>query len=386
MRETFNIPGRTRLLALLLTGLGVVALIIGFVTDQPRTWTSLLLNNFYFLSLALGAVFFVALQYVTDSGWPAMFKRIPEAMASFVPVAFVVMLALFAGMNVIYEWAEPGITERDALIAHKSPYLNIPFFFLRMVVLFSLWILLIFLMRRHSLNQDTGDGIAWFKKSRHYSMVFIFVFAVTFTVASFDWIMSIDSHWFSTLFGIRAIVSSLYYAVAVMILLILSLNRAGYLEALNKYHLNDFSRYLFRLSIVFGYLWFMQYFIIWYANIPETTFYYVYRVNQPWTFLFYAELIINWTIPFLVLMSDDAGRRKAVLIPVSILLLAGFYISLYIQIIPGSTGELRIGFIELGSFAGFAGLFILIFMHSLAKAPLLAVKHPFMNESLDHHI
>ena len=386
MRETFNIPGKTRLLALFLTGLGVLALIIGFMTDQSRTWTSLLLNNFYFLSLALGAVFFIALQYVTDSGWPAMFKRIPEAMSSFVPAAFVVMLALFAGMNVIYEWAEPGITERDALIAHKSPYLNIPFFFLRMVVLFSLWILLIFLIRRLSLRGDAEEGVAWFKKSRHYSMVFIFVFAITFTVASFDWIMSIDSHWFSTLFGIRAIVSSLYYAVAVIILLVLCLNRAGYLEALNKYHLNDFSRYLFRLSIVFGYLWFMQYLIIWYANIPETTFYYVYRVNQPWTFMFYAELIINWTIPFVVLMPDNVARKKAVLVPVSILLLVGFYMSLYLQIIPGSTGQLKIGFIELGSFAGFAGLFILLFMRSLSKAPLLAENHPFMQESLEHHL
>ncbi len=386
MRETFTIPQRVRLLALILTGIGIIALITGFVTDQSRTFTSLLLNNYYFLSLSLGAVFFVSLHHVTDAGWSAMFKRIPEAMASYVPFAFIVMLVLFTGVRDIYEWAEPGITETDALIAHKSPYLNIPFFYIRATLLFCAWIILIILIRRASLRGDKEEGLAWYEKSKHLSMVYIFVFSITFTFASFDWIMSIDSHWFSTLFGIRAIVSSLYYAVALLVILVILLNKAGYLEALNKYHLNDFARYLFRLSIVFGYLWFMQYLIIWYANIPETTFYYVYRVNEPWTLLFYAELVINWTIPFVLLMSDNLARNKAVLIPVSILLLAGFYISLYIQIMPGTTGLIRIGFIEAGSFLGFAGVFMLLFLRTLSKAPLYVKKDPFIQESVSHHL
>lgn len=386
MRETITIPQRVRILALILTGIGLIALVTGFLTDQSRTFTSLLLNNYYFLSLSLGAVFFVSLHHVTDAGWSSMFKRIPEAMASYVPFAFIVMLVLFAGVRDIYEWAEPGITETDALIAHKSPYLNLPFFYIRAILLFCAWIILIILIRRASLRGDREDGPAWYQKNKHLSMVYIFVFSITFSVASFDWIMSIDSHWFSTLFGIRAIVSSLYYAVSLLVILVILLNKAGYLEALNKYHLNDFARYLFRLSIVFGYLWFMQYLIIWYANIPETTFYYVYRVNEPWTFLFYAELVINWTIPFILLMSDDLARKKSVLIPVSILLLAGFYISLYIQIMPGTTGFIRFGFIEAGSFLGFAGVFMLLFMRTLSKAPLYAKVDPFIQESVSHHL
>ena len=217
-------------------------------------------------------------------------------------------------------------------------------------------------------------------------MVFIFVFAVTFSVAAFDWIMSIDSHWFSTIFGLRALMSSFYFSVSAMVLLVLWLNRSGYMGSLNQYHLNDFARYLFRLSIAWGYLWFMQYLIIWYANIPETTFYYVYRVNEPWTFLFYAELVINWTIPFIVLMSDNFARKRAVLALVSILLLFGFYLGLYLQIMPGTTGSPDIGFLEIGSFAGFAGLFLLIFMYILSKASLLPRNHPYMEESMRHHL
>ena len=377
MTENFNIPRKALYLAWLFIGIGLLALVYGFISDTSRLFPVLLLNNFYFLSISLGAVFFIALQHVTDSGWSVMFQRIPEAMASYVPVGFLVMFVFLFGIGEIYEWAQPGITETDPLIDHKSPYLNVPFFYVRLILVFLAWMLLIFLMRRNSLRGYSN---------RHLSQVFIFVFAITFTVASFDWIMSIDAHWFSTLFGIRAIISSLYYAVAVIILVVIFLNRTGYLKALNKYHMNDFGRYLFRLSIVFGYLWFMQYLIIWYANIPETTFYYVYRVNEPWAFLFYSELIINWTIPFIVLMADDIARRKAVLIPISFLLLTGFYLSLYLQIMPGSYGELNFGFIEIGSFAGFAGVFILLFTRSLSRVPFLAENHPYFKESIGHHL
>ena len=386
MQDTFIIPPKARIVSLLLIAIGLLAVVLGFSTDTSRTWTVILLNNFYFLSLALGALFFIAIQYVTESGWSAMFKRIPEAMAFFIPVAFVIMLAMFAGIREIYEWAEPGIHQKDALIAHKAPYLNIPFFYIRLLVFFGAWIILLFVMRRFSLREDAVGGSSWFNKSKKISMVYIFVFAITFSIASFDWVMSIDAHWFSTIFGIRAIISSLYFSVAAIILLMLWLHRAGHLGTLNKYHLNDFARYLFRLSIVFGFLWFMQYLIIWYANLQETTFYYVYRLKEPWTLLFYAEVLINWTIPFVVLMSDDFARKKAVLVSISILLLVGFYISLYLQIMPGTIGTLNIGFLEIGSFMGFAGLFILIFMYMLSKASLLPRNHPYIEESLHHHL
>jgi len=188
------------------------------------------------------------------------------------------------------------------------------------------------------------------------------------------------------LIGLKNLLASIYYAVAFMILLTLWLQKQGYFPGMNVAHRHDFARYLFRLSIVWGYLWFMQYLIIWYAHIPETSFYYSYRVNEPWSFLFYTELIINWTIPFILLMSDEFSRRTIVLVPVSILLLAGFYISLYLQIRPGSLGEINIGFIEAGSFLGFAGLFMLLVMYSLSRAPILPANHPYLQESLHHHL
>ena len=386
MQETFIIPKKARMVALLFIALGVLALVLGFINGSTRTWSVILINNFYFLSLALGALFFISIQYVTESGWSTMFKRIPEAMTFYTPIAFVIMLTMYAGIQEIYEWAEPGIIEKDALIAHKSPYLNKPFFYLRLIVFFVAWIILLFVMRRFSLREDAVGGLEWFNKSRKFSRVYIFVFAVTFSIAGIDWIMSIDVHWFSTIFGIRAIISSLYFSIAAIILLVLWLNNIGYLQRLNKYHLNDFARYLFRLSIVWGYLWFMQYLIIWFANLQETTFYYVYRVKEPWTILFYAELLINWTIPFVVLMSDNFAHKKVVLASISVMLLVGFYISLYLQVIPGTIGTFAIGFLEIGSFIGFAGLFIFIFMYKLSKSSMLPYNHPYLEESLGHHL
>ena len=388
MKETFIIPTKARILALVLIAIGVLAIVIGFAKEGPGTWSVLLINNFYFLSLAMGAMFFVAIQYVTDSGWSAMFKRIPEAMTTFVPVAFIVMLIMAAGVRDIYEWAHHGITETDALIAHKAPYLNIPFFYARLALFFGLWILLITALRRFSLREDTsenGDTVNYLK-SRKYSRVFIFVFVLTFSMASFDWIMSIDAHWFSTLFGLRAIISAFYTAVAAIILLSLWLNRSGYFPEMNKYHRSDFARYIFRLSIVWGYLWFIQFLIIWYANLPESTVYYIPRVEEPWRLFFRAEFIINWAIPFVVMMSDDIGRKKAVLIIISSLLLIGLYITLFLQVMPGTGGALKIGFVEIGSFLGFAGLFFLLFMYTLSKASLKPDNHPFLEESLHHHL
>lgn len=388
MRETFIIPTKARIFALVLIAIGVLAIVIGFAKEGPGTWSVLLINNFYFLSLAMGAMFFVAIQYVTDSGWSAMFKRIPEAMTTYVYVAFIIMVVLAVGVREIYEWAHHGITETDALIAHKAPYLNIPFFYARLALFFGLWMLLIIALRRFSLREDAcekGDTVNYLK-SRKYSRVFIFVFAFTFSVAAFDWIMSIDSHWFSTIFGLRAIISAFYSAVAAIILLSLWLSRLGYLPEMNKYHRSDFARYLFRLSIVWGYLWFIQFLIIWYANIPESTVYYVPRVEEPWRLFFRAEFILNWAIPFVVMMSDDIGRKKVVLTIICLILLIGLYVTLFLQVMPGARGILKFGFVEIGSFLGFAGLFFLLFLNTLSKASLKPENHPFLEESLHHHL
>jgi len=367
--------------------IGVLAFVYGFITNPLHSWANLLLNNYYFLSLAIGASFFIALQYISQSGWSSMFKRVPEAMASFIPVAGVIAVVLLFGMKSLYHWSHAEEVAHDPLLAHKSPYLNPVFFIIRLVIFFAVWIIMTRILRRFSLKEDIEGGMVYFVKSEFYSKVYIFILAFTFSLATFDWIMSIDAHWFSTIFALKGFVAAFYHGTAIVTLLVLFLNDSGYFPKLNKSHLLDFSRYLFMLSIVFGYLWFVEFMLIWYANIPEETIYFVIRWNGSWKTLFFLNIILNWFLPFMLLLSQKMDKNKTVLKFVCFILIIGQYVNLYIQIMPGTVGGIpSFGFIEIGSFIGFAGLFLIVFAYTFSKASIIPKNHPYLEESLEHHL
>jgi hypothetical protein len=386
MQTTFHPPKKLKILGAVLIVIGIAALIAGFLSDPDRTWANILLNNVYFLTISIGAVMFYSIQFITQSSWSAMFQRVPLALGSFIPVAAILMLLLYFGLPAIYEWAHHGITETDKLIAHKSPFLNVPFFMIRILIYFSLWIFSWLILRKIAFKEDERADFLLYRKSTHYSMVFIFLAVIFFSFAAIDWIMSIDAHWYSTLFGFRTMITSIYYGVAVIVLIVFYLKSLGFLPETNKAHRHDFARYLFRFSIVWGYLWFMQFLITWYANIPELTVYYNPRFLGEWQFLFYAEFFINFAIPFLALISDELGRKKVVLTVMSILLVIGLWIMLYVQIMPGSYGPLKFGFTEIGLWLGYAGLFLILIFEMLSRTSIVPVHHPQLDESYHHHI
>jgi hypothetical protein len=255
------------------------------------------------------------------------------------------------------------------------------------VVFFALWIILTQFLRRLSLREDKEGGTRIFERSEFWSKVLIFVIALTFTMASFDFIMSIDAHWYSTIFALKNFVAAFYHGTAVIVLIVLILNRQGYFTGLNDSHLLDFARYLFMLSIVWGYLYFSQFMLIWYGNIPEETIYFHSRWSDPaFKFLFYANIVLNWFIPFIVLISQKADKNKTVLMIVTFVLIIGQYVDLYDQIFPGTLGRSAFGFTELGIWLGFAGIFILVVTWALGKAPIIARNHPYLSESVYHHV
>lgn len=366
--------------------IGLVAIIAGFASDPARTWPNILLNNVYFITLSIGALMFFGVQYISGSSWSALIQRVPLAAGAFLPIGFILMLLIYFGLHDIYEWSHPGITETDKLIAHKAPFLNVPFFMIRIVIYFALWVPLFFLLRRMAKREDLEGGEQWYHKSAFYSKVFIFAAVLIFSLAAIDWMMTIDAHWYSTMFGFRAMITSMYYGTAIIILLIFLLKGMGFFPQLNEAHRHDLARYLFRFSIVFGYLWFMQFLIIWYANIPESTIYYTPRFLGDWKFFFYAEPIINWAIPFVVVMSDDIGKKKPVLIGISALLMIGLWMSLFLQIMPGSYGVLKVGFIEIGMWIGYAGLYLTMVFLCLSGLSIVPFNHPLLDESIHHHL
>jgi len=386
MRDKLIVAPWFNILCYVLIATGVIVSAIGFMNSPEQTWANYLLNNYYFLALAIGASFFLALQYITQSGWSAGFKRVPEAMATYIPYAAVLFLVLYFGMHSLYHWSDKEAVRTDELLQHKQGYLNVPFFMVRLVIYFACWTIMTRFLRKLSLKEDLEGGLEYFRKSEFYSRINIFLLAVTFTLACFDLLMSIDPHWYSTIFAFKNFAAAFYRGAAIILLIVIILHRQGHFEFFNRNHLQDFSSYVFMLSIIYGYLWFAQFMLIWYGNIPEETIYYKVRWDEQWKPLFWADIIINWFIPFAILMPKKPSRRMKIVVPVIILLIIGNWIDLYVQIFPGVTGTNNFGYIEIGTFLGFAGLFTLIVTRALASAPLVPRNHPYLDECLDHHI
>jgi hypothetical protein len=386
METKFNFSKRFQYIALGMAALGLIVIVISFFTVPERAWANLLLNNYMFLSIAIGASFFIAIQYITQSGWSAMFKRVSEALMAYIPYAGIIMLLVFFGMHSLYHWSHPEALAADALLQHKSPYLNVPFFFLRMILFFIAWMVMTRLMRKASLAEDEKGGLHFFEKSELLSKIHIFILAVTFSLATFDWIMSIEPHWFSTIFSLKNLVAAFLHGSAMITLAVIVLHQRGYFKDLNKSHLLDFSRYIFMLSIIWGYFGFSQFMLIWYGNIPEETEYFFSRWQNGFKGIFYVNYLINWFIPFVFLLPQVLNKNIKVVMTICILLIAGQYIDLYEQIFPGVVHAPVFGLPEIGFFVGFAGLFLFIFGKTLAAAPLIPEKHPYLEESVHHHV
>jgi hypothetical protein len=390
MKEQIIVSRNFKIITLVLILIGVCTFILGLVSDAKSTWASYLIVNYYFLSLAMGGTFFLIIQVITQSGWSAAFRRIPEAMMSYLPFAAIFFLFLYFGVHNIYHWSHDDAVATDPLIAHKSVFLNIPFFFGRMILFFILWIVLTRILRKISLKEDLADPsdinriMSLFGKSELYSKILAFILALTFSISAFDWIMSIDIHWYSTIFALKNLVAAFLHGISILALIVFILHKRGYFPFLNKYHLHDFARYIFMLSIVWGYFWFAQFMIIWYGNIPEETIYYQIRWQEGWKVLFFLEIGLNWAVPFLILLPVKTSRNMNVMIAVIMFLIIGQYIDLFVQVIPGTTGLLKFGWIEAGMFLGYAGLFSLVVAISLSKAKLIPSNHPYLEESLNH--
>ena len=384
MEQRIKLSNTYLIICIIAIVIGIAALVIGYISDPQRTWANYLLNSYYFFLLSIGAAFFLALQAITHSGWSAGFRRIPEAMMMFIPVAGILMIFLYFGMEYLYPWTHEGHIAKSELIQHKTPYLNIPFFFLRLIAFFAVWTMLIYLIRKASLREDETGGNSGYNKIEKYSAVFIFFLAVSFSLLGFDLLMSLQAEWFSTIFSLKHFISAFQHSTALIFMIIILLNLKGYFKFLNVSHTHDFARYVFIVSIFYGYFWFSQFMLIWYANIPEETVYYAQRWTSEWKIFWYLDIIMNWAIPFFILLPVVTSRNKRIIFIVAVILLAGQWVDLFVTIFPAAVGKSDIGLIEIGSFIGFAGLFALITGYHLSKAALVPVNHPLIQESYTH--
>ncbi|GAC1373762.1 MAG: hypothetical protein NVS3B25_19800 [Hymenobacter sp.] len=358
-----------------------------------RLLVSLWHSNVFFLGVSTIGTVFMAINYVAYAGWSVLIKRISEALSAWIIPGAVIMLVVFVlGRHDIFHWTHEGIMDKsspnyDAIIAGKSGFLNLPFYLIRTIVYLSIWAFFSYKLRQLSLTEDRLGGTVWFHKSINASALFLVLYAVTSSMSAWDWVMSVDTHWFSTMFGWYVFASWWVSGIAAIALTAIFLKQAGYLRALTTNHLHDLGKLMFGFSIFWTYVWFAQFMLIWYANLPEEAVYFNQRLGGfegRYTGMFFFNLLINFVFPFLGLMTRDAKRQMIIMKIVCIAILLGHWSDFYLMLMPGTLKGENGFLIEIGVAAIFLGSFLILFTRRLASASLVPMHHPFLDESIHH--
>jgi hypothetical protein len=375
------VPRRTLGWLLALGALGAAAGLLGSGGDRARVWLNVLVDGFYFLSLGVSAIFFLATQRLTGARWSAGLRRIPEALMLTTPIAAVIMLALFAGHDAIYPWAAPGGLAEAPVAAGKNTYLAPGFVHARMAAVLVIWVAFAWRITRTSRAQDRDPdgGISQHLRLNRQAALFAPVFAVTITLAAYDWIISLEPDWFSTMFAVYVFAGTFVHGIAAVALAAVILRRTGHLrDQVGDRQLHDLGVMLFAFSTFWAYIWVCQYLLIWYGNIPEEATYYLRRTGGAWLPLFLANLAVNWVLPFCALLSARAKRSPRVLACVCLVLLLGRWLDLYIMVMPSSWTAPQLGPTEIGLALAGAAIFALSAVLVLARAALVPTSCPLL--------
>ena len=354
-----------------------------------KPWAAFYVAAFFFFMISLGVLAFYAIQRAAQAGWSPVLYRVMEGITAYLlpgGIVIIVILAL-SGMhlNHLFIWMDPEVVAHDELIAGKTGYLNVPFFLVRAVLFLLGWTIYRYFSRKFSLAQDQSDNISNHKKNFRISAAFLVFFIYSESVMSWDWIMSIDPHWFSTLFGWYVFASMIVSGVTTIALITIYLKSKGYLEFVNDSHIHDLGKFMFGFSVFWTYLWFSQFMLIWYSNIPEEVTYFMTRIED-YNLPFFGMVVMNFIFPLLILMNSDYKRINYFIVMAGIVVILGHYMDVYNMIMPSAVGDQWfIGVAEIGGFLFFLGLFIFIVFSELTKAPLFAKGDPFMGESERFH-
>ena len=407
MNNNYTFTSKTKTITMGLMAIGLISIIGGYITDDEhhtRFWANLLVNGYFYMGIGLLATFFMAIQYVSEVAWSVAVKRVFEAVSSYLPVGAVVMLIVLAAgqfhahhlyhwmdSDVYKEFLEDGVTKNphyDEVIAGKAGYFTPWFFWLRTILYMVVWVMFQRGFIKSSVEQDLQGGTAIHFKQMGKAAVFLVFFAVTSSTSSWDWMMSLDVHWFSTMYGWYSFAGMFISAMTTILLFVLYLKRRGYLEQVNDSHIHDLGKWVFAISFLWSYLYFCQFMLIWYTNIPEETIYFQERLHDfGYMGLMWTVFFMNFLFPMILLMSRDAKRNFGFLVFVGSIIFVGHWLDVFMMVMPGTVnGNWHLGWVEIGMALGFLGLMLYVIHSSLAKRSLMIQKHPYLDESLHHHI
>jgi len=393
----YKMPSSTRGMLLGMIVLGVISLLVSFFVlhDEAKSghsnvmWSVLLVSLFLPLGVSVCGIFFTAISHITGSHWSITVRRLAENFSRFLPFGLILLAILvFAGTHEIYEWSHKDVVAKDHLLQHKSGWLNEPFFPIRLVVIAGVWLLFGHLFLKNSVSQDATKDVTYSLKNNKLSAIFLLTFAVTFSIVAYDLLMSLTPHWFSTMWAIYIFAGIYQSTFAIMLLLIAHMKKNGfYGDSVNENHIHDLAKFMKSFCIFWAYVGFSQFMLIWYANLPEETFFFELRMEGGWHLISIALPFIKFIIPFLLLVNRPNKRDIDFLVKVASWIIVTEFIELFWIVFPSNFETLNpiTMIVSFGGSIGLLGLFGLVVLKGMEKNKIIPVGDPRLEECLHHH-
>ena len=371
-------------------GVGVAGLIasgIGFFLNQDQFFFSYLVSFAFFSSIALGSLFFVMLQHLTRSHWSVALRRIPETLSSNILIWGLFFIPIILGIHSLYHWSHADAVASDPVLLGKEPYLNTTFFVIRQIIYFGVWGFLGYRLYKASIEMDETENWGLQTLMRRTSGPGMFIFAITLAFASFDWLMSLDPHWYSTMFGVYYFSMTFQAIFAVLILMVIYLWRKGLLTStIQRSPLYDLGVQLFGYTVFYAYIAFSQFFLIYYANIPEETVWFLHRLEGGYEYLAYFYLFGRFVIPFVILLGKKPKTNYKVVSGVAALIVVSHLVEVYWIVMPVlDHGGLHFNWMLITTFLGLGGIFFGLFFHKFKQQKMVPVNDPNLAESIERH-
>jgi hypothetical protein len=366
--------------------LGVILLVVALIGSPAQFYRSYLWAYIFYLGITIGSLAWLMLQHLTGGAWGLVIRRPAEAAGRTLPLLTLLFVPLIFGISSLYPWSHADVVAKDAILKHKQVYLSIPFFLVRAAVMFAGWNLLSWLLNKWSAMEDReGPAVPQRQMPRISSMGLIFwAFSVTFL--SIDWVMSLDAHWFSTMFGLLFMIgqglSGMAFLITVMVLLSQTRPMS---EVLTPRHLHDLGKFLLASVMVWAYFAFSQWLIIWAGNLPEEIPWYLERLRGGWQYVALILIFGHFALPFALLLSRDLKRNFKLLRSIAIFVLCMRVVDVYWLVTPdASKSGLAVSWVDLAALVGLGGIWLAFFFRQLEKRPLMPINSPDLVETLEH--
>ncbi|HEV2856210.1 MAG TPA: hypothetical protein VHC97_25700 [Thermoanaerobaculia bacterium] len=378
---------RVQSLGLIAGGVGTVLMVVGLFLSRAYFFRAYLVGWVLWTGVSLGCLAIYLLHHMTRGAWGLVVRRVLEAASRILPVLFLLSLPLFGfGMGYLYEWSHPEVVRGNEVLEHKAAYLNVPFFFIRLVLYFAIWYGFAWLLNRMSLRQDRADDPGLTRRMQLVAGPGLVGYCLCVTFAAVDWLMSLQPHWYSTIFGVYLMASQGLSALAFLIVAAVYLSRrepmAGVIQ---PRHFHDWGKLLFAFVMLWAYFAFSQFLISWAGNLPEEITYYLARMRGGWGLVALALVVLQFILPFALLLSRDIKRNSGLLAAVALCVLATRWLDMFWQVEPAfHERNLAMYWLYLAAPLAIGGLWVFFFVRELKKRPLLPLHDPYLPEAIAH--